>query len=141
MRLSVYFTPVNYHLIGNVHWVQIFKSKSNFPRVRIILNAEIEFFNNDCYTIIHYILLLLHSIELFRPGVNTIIICDFAREHESFATRSVPYNKDKSVIQKYIISTTTRRLDYTTLTLPPFSGSCLLFLYFPTVFTASGNWN
>jgi len=100
MRLSVYFTPVNCRFVGNVHWVQI--SKSNFPRVRIILNAEIEFFNNDCYAIIHYILLLLHRIELFRPGVNTIIICDFTREHESFATRSVPYNKDKSIIQKYI---------------------------------------
>jgi len=81
MQLSVYFTPVNCRLVGNVHWVQIFKSKSNFPRVRIILNAEIEFFNNDCYAVIHYILLLWHRIELCRPGVNTIIIimCDFKR--------------------------------------------------------------
>lgn len=65
---------VNCHLVGNVHWVQIFKSKSNFPRVRrvrIILNAEIEFFNNDCYATHTIIIIIIIMCK------NTIIIRDF----------------------------------------------------------------
>lgn len=56
MRLSVYFTHVNCRLIQYVRWVQIFKSKSNFPSVQIILNAEIELSNSDAAPLCHHTL-------------------------------------------------------------------------------------
>jgi len=67
MGLSVYFTHVNCRLVQYVQWVQIFTSKSNFPSVQIILNAEIELSNND--TVMPYTI-LLHRVELRCPGVN-----------------------------------------------------------------------